>query len=239
MILFPAIDIKDGKCVRLRQGDFNQVEVFGQDPLQMAQKWQSQGAQYLHIVDLDGAKQGKGINRQVIKKIVQTLTIPVQLGGGIRSMEDVEILLSAGISRVILGTGALEDENFVEEALLRYEERIVVSLDAKDGYVALSGWTKVSDCKASDLAQKLYQKGLQTIVYTDIAKDGMMIGPNFAELAAMQKVFNGQIIASGGVTTVDDVKKLARMNLYGAIIGKALYVGTIDLPAALRISTEQ
>jgi len=233
MIIFPAIDIKNGKCVRLEQGDFSKVNIFGEDPVAMALRWFREGGQYLHIVDLDGAKTGEAVNKEIIKNIVQAVPIPVQFGGGIRSMAYAEEMLEAGVARVILGTGALEDRGFAREILQKYGDRIAVSMDAKKGFLAVRGWTEVSDVKAADLAHELEGFGLKTIVYTDIAKDGMLSGPNFSELAVMQKACGCQIIASGGVTTAADVEKLRAMELYGAIIGKALYAGSIRLAEVL------
>lgn len=229
MIIFPAIDIKDGRCVRLTQGDYNQVETFSTDPVETALKWQSQGGKYLHLVDLDGALVGKPVNKDLIKNIVSALTIPVQVGGGIRDLTYAEEMLSVGISRVILGTSALADRNFVKTILQKHGEKVAVSIDAKNGFVAVKGWTEVSDIKAVDFAKELEGYGLQTIIYTDIAKDGMMSGPNFSELQNLQQNVKSNIIASGGITTAADVNKLREMNLYGAIIGKALYTGSIIL----------
>jgi phosphoribosylformimino-5-aminoimidazole carboxamide ribotide isomerase len=233
MIIFPAIDLKNGKCVRLEQGDFNKESIFADDPLVIALKWQDQGAKYLHLVDLDGTLTGKSENLSIIKKIVSTLSIPVQLGGGIRSEEQISKLLDIGIARVIIGTKALGDEIFMKDMLEKHEDKVIVSIDAKNGFVATNGWTEVSNIKALDLALRLKELGLKTLVYTDIAKDGMMIGPNFKELEEINKNTGLQIIASGGVSTLEDVKKLKGMNLYGAIIGKALYINKIKLEDAL------
>ncbi len=233
MILFPAIDIKNGKCVRLEQGDFSKMKVFGEDPVAMARHWCNEGGQYLHIVDLDGAKTGEAVNKEIIKDIVKSVSVPVQCGGGIRNLAYGEELLEAGVSRIILGTGALEDQVFTRDILKRHGEKIAVSMDAKDGFLAVRGWTEVSEVKAADFARELEDLGLKTLVYTDIAKDGMLAGPNFAELAVMQAACGCQIIASGGVTTPADVQKLRKMDLYGAIIGKALYAGSIRLSEVL------
>ena len=228
MIIFPAIDLKDGKCVRLKQGDFNQLDVFGEDPKATAAKWQSQGGKYLHVVDLDGALEGKTVNRQAIREIVEVLDIPLQIGGGIRNEETVNELFKLGVSRLILGTSALKDKEFTKKMIETYKEKIAVSIDAKNGKVAINGWLDVSETNAFDLGQELVAMGLKTLVYTDIAKDGMLAGPNFEELEKMNEL-DLDIIASGGVTTPEDVKKLKEMNLYGAIIGKALYTGAINL----------
>jgi phosphoribosylformimino-5-aminoimidazole carboxamide ribotide isomerase len=229
MIIFPAIDLKDGKCVRLIQGDYNQKQVFSDDPVEVAMKWQAQGGQYLHLVDLGAALTGIPENKKTIEQIVQALDIPVQVGGGIRDMGYAEELMDLGVARVILGTSALIDLEFTKAILKKHHQRIAVSIDAKNGFVAIKGWTEVSSIKAADLANQLKAYGLETIVYTDIAMDGMMKGPNFKELESMQQETGLKIIASGGVSTGADIERLRRMDLYGAIVGKALYTGAIDL----------
>lgn len=235
MILFPAIDLKNGHCVRLEQGDFNKTQVFSHNPVEMALKWESQGGAYLHLVDLDGAKEGSPANLHVIKDILSTLTIPVQIGGGIRSMKYGETLLELGVSRIILGTAALHDKAFAEEAIKEFGERVAVSIDAKDGMVATHGWVEVSEIKSVEFAKELESFGLETLIYTDIAKDGMMEGPNFDQLEEMQKAVRMNIIASGGVSFDTDLLALKELNLYGAIIGKALYTGAINLENAIKI----
>lgn len=229
MIIFPAIDLKDGKCVRLVQGDYKQKQVFSDNPIETALKWQSQGAEYLHLVDLGGALTGIPENKNVIKNIVKALAIPLQVGGGIRSMTYADELISMGVARIILGTSALADDQFMRKVLEKYHDQVAVSLDAKNGFVAIKGWTEISSVKASDLAISLKAFGLTTIVYTDIAKDGMMLGPNFQELSGMQIKTGLNIIASGGVATISDVERIREMNVYGIIIGKALYTGDISL----------
>lgn len=229
MIIFPAIDLRGGKCVRLQQGEFDKEDIYGENPVEVAQKWERKGAKFLHLVDLDGALKGTSLNGEVIKDIVKTLRIPVQLGGGIRTIEDIERVLNLGVSRVILGTSAVKINGFVEKALSLYKDKIAVSIDAKKGYVAIDGWTKVSDLKALDFAKDLEKMGLKTLIYTDIAKDGMLSGPNFEELESLKKHVSMDIIASGGVSSKEDVEKIRELNLYGAIIGKALYTGNINL----------
>ncbi|MEG0642196.1 MAG: 1-(5-phosphoribosyl)-5-[(5-phosphoribosylamino)methylideneamino]imidazole-4-carboxamide isomerase [Clostridium sp.] len=229
MIIFPAIDIRGGQCVRLMQGDFNRETVYGSSPADMAKKWEEDGAKYIHVVDLDGAKDGEGKNLSAIEGIVKAVSIPVQLGGGIRTINYINKLIEVGVSRVILGTAVVEKEGFVEEAVLKYKDKIAVSLDAKNGYVATKGWTNVTDILALDIAKKLENIGVKTIIYTDISKDGMLIGPNFNETDYLNKSVNINIIASGGVSTVEDVKRLTDMNIYGAIIGKALYDNKVSL----------
>lgn len=227
MIIFPAIDILKGKCVRLIQGDYNREKVYGDSPVAMAKKWEEKGAEFIHIVDLDGAKSGKSINESIIIEIAKSVNVPVQVGGGIRSMETVKTYLNNGVNRVIIGTAAIEDEQFLRDAVNTYGERIVVSLDAKNGYVATDGWTDTSDVVALDLVKKLEQLGVKTIVYTDIAKDGMLQGPNLVEQKAINEATSIDVIASGGVTTKEDVANLKQLNMYGAIVGKALYDGKI------------
>lgn len=227
MIIFPAIDILNGKCVRLIQGDYQQETVYSDSPVNMALEWERKGAEYLHLVDLDGAKTGQSINKQVIKEIAQSVSIPVQVGGGIRSIETVKEHIENGVSRVIIGTAAISDPDFLQQAVDTYEDKIAVSIDAKNGYVATDGWTRTSEIKAIDLLLELEQMGVETIVYTDILKDGMLQGPNFAELTTINQATSIDVIASGGVTTKEDVQQLQSMNLYGAIIGKALYDGNL------------
>lgn len=227
MIIFPAIDILNGKCVRLIQGDYQQETVYSDSPVNMALEWESKGAEYLHLVDLDGAKTGQSINKQVIKEIAQSVSIPVQVGGGIRSIETVKEHIENGVSRVIIGTAAISDPDFLQQAVDTYEDKIAVSIDAKNGYVATDGWTRTSEIKAIDLLLELEQMGVETIVYTDILRDGMLQGPNFAELTTINQATSIDVIASGGVTTKEDVQQLQSMDLYGAIIGKALYDGNL------------
>ncbi|MEF9935457.1 MAG: 1-(5-phosphoribosyl)-5-[(5-phosphoribosylamino)methylideneamino]imidazole-4-carboxamide isomerase [Clostridium sp.] len=229
MIIFPAIDIRGGQCVRLLQGDFDKETVYGNSPADTAKKWEDQGAKFIHIVDLDGAKDGEGRNFLAIKDAISNVSIPVQVGGGIRTLEYVDQLIEAGAARVILGTAVIEDRDFVVSAVNKHGDKIAVSLDAKNGYVATKGWTEVTDSLAKDVAKDLEAIGVKTIVYTDIAKDGMLIGPNFEETDELNKHVNIDIIASGGVSSVEDVKKLTEMNIYGAIIGKALYDEKVSL----------
>ena len=231
MIIFPAIDIRNGKCVRLKQGNFNQMETFSTDPADTAKKWESQGGKYLHIVDLDGALKGYPVNISTIEQILNQVQVPIQFGGGIRNEESVRRMLNLGVNRVILGTSALADKQFTESMIKKYKERIAVSIDAKRGKVAVQGWTQISEINALDLAKELTDFGLRTIIYTDIAKDGMLQGPNFGELKRIDTVAEN-LIASGGISTVDDLNQLRNMNLYGAIVGKALYTGAVKLKYA-------
>lgn len=233
MILFPAIDIRNGKCVRLIQGDYNQEKIYNDSPVEVAKQWQEKQANYLHIVDLDGAKTGESGNIDTIKAIAQQTTIPIQVGGGIRSLQRIDDCLKAGVDRVIVGTAAINDKNFLQRSVRKYGAQIAVSIDARNGYVATDGWTETSSVKATTLVKELEQLGVKTIIYTDILKDGMLKGPNFNELQEIKDATSINLIASGGVTTKEDVNQLKSMNLYGAIIGKALYDGTITFESLL------
>lgn len=233
MILFPAIDIRDGKCVRLIQGDYDQEIIYNDSPTAMAKEWEKQGAEYIHVVDLDGAKTGNSLNREAIQAIAKSVSIPVQVGGGIRTMEIIDAHIASGVSRVIIGTAAIQDKPFLKQAVEKYGDKIAVSIDARKGFVATDGWTKTSDVLAVDLLSELEIIGVKTVVYTDIMKDGMMQGPNFYELEIMDKASTIDIIASGGVSTVEDIVQLRELELYGAIIGKALYEGKISLKKVL------
>ncbi|WP_434799577.1 1-(5-phosphoribosyl)-5-[(5-phosphoribosylamino)methylideneamino]imidazole-4-carboxamide isomerase [Terrisporobacter vanillatitrophus] len=235
MIIFPAIDIKDNKCVRLLQGDFNKVNIYGDDPSQMAEKWEEKGAEFIHIVSLNGARGEGNINDESIKKILQSVNIPIQIGGGVRDEKRIEDLLAMGVNRVIIGSMAVKNKELLKDLVKKYKEKIVVSIDAKNGKVAIEGWEEVSTLDSIELCKELEEIGVKTIVYTDISKDGMMIGPNFHIYEKLSKETNLDIIASGGVTTLEDVKKLNLMNLYGAIIGKSLYENKIELKEALSL----
>ena len=236
MIIFPAIDILNGQCVRLIQGDYNKEKVYSNSPIHMAKKWEEKGAEYIHIVDLDGAKTGRSINQEIILEIAKTVQVPIQVGGGIRSIETIKDYLENGVSRVIIGTAAINNPDFLQEAVDKFQEKIAVSIDARGGYVATDGWTDTSDVKALDLVKKLENVGVKTIVYTDIAKDGMLQGPNLEEQKAMNEATTINVIASGGVTTKEDVENLRALNLYGVIIGKALYDGKLTLESILEES---
>lgn len=235
MIIFPAIDIKDNKCVRLLQGDFNKVNIYGDDPSEMAKKWEEKGAKFIHIVSLNGARGEGNINDYSIKKILQSINIPIQIGGGVRDEKRIEDLLAMGVNRVIIGSMAVKNKELLKNLVKKYKEKIVVSIDAKNGKVAIEGWEEVSSLDSINLCKELEEIGVKTIVYTDISKDGMMIGPNFHIYEKLSKETNLNIIASGGVTTLEDVKKLNLMNLYGAIIGKSLYENKIELKEVLSL----
>lgn len=238
MILLPAIDIMNGKVVRLYQGQFDQVTEYGDDPLKTARHWESLGARYLHVVDLDGAKSGECRNAQVIQRIARGVSIPVETGGGIRSREVVDDYLNNGIARVVLGTRAVEDQAFLADVLKAWGDRIAVSLDCSNGFVAQRGWVETSTVKGVDLARELVSMGLKYIIYTDIARDGALTGPNIPGLKAMLKLEGVHIIASGGVKDISDIRVLAALessNLYGVITGRAIYEGKLDLAEALKI----
>ncbi len=229
MILFPAIDIRDGKCVRLIQGDYDQEIIYNDSPTAMALDWEKQGADYIHVVDLDGAKTGNSLNRDAIQAIAKSVSIPIQVGGGIRTMEIIDAHIASGVSRVIIGTAAIQDKPFLKQAVEKYGDKIAVSIDARKGFVATDGWTETSDVLAVDLLHELELIGVKTVIYTDILKDGMMQGPNFHELEMMDKASSINIVASGGVSTEEDIAQLRDLDLYGAIIGKALYEGKLSL----------
>jgi phosphoribosylformimino-5-aminoimidazole carboxamide ribotide isomerase len=236
MIIYPAIDVKDGKCVRLTQGKFNDVTVYSENPVEMALQWERMGARYLHVIDLDGARLGEPRNTAVISEMAVKLGIPVQLGGGIRSIERIEILLCKGIQRVILGTSAVKDPKLVKEAIRNFENNVVIGIDAKEGKVAIDGWATTSDFTAVDFARKMEDLGARTIIYTDISRDGMLNGPNLKAMEEMVKAVGIEIIASGGVGKLEDIKNLKEIGMPGVIVGKALYTGDLDLAEALEIA---
>src|SRR5262245_43859716 len=234
MQLYPAIDLRGGHCVRLKQGDYGQEILFDTDPVAVARRWANLGAHWLHIVDLDGTKQGRPINGHVIRRIRAAVTIPIQLGGGMRDDSHIEKAFSWGVERVIIGTRALSDPGWLRSVSERHPGRIVLGLDARSGMAATHGWLETSEHSAVDVARRASAWPLAAIVYTDIAKDGMLAGPNVEALAELTEAAALPVIASGGITTVEDVKTLARLNLAGCIIGRALYEGKLDLSEALR-----
>ncbi|MEY5010494.1 MAG: 1-(5-phosphoribosyl)-5-[(5-phosphoribosylamino)methylideneamino] imidazole-4-carboxamide isomerase [Verrucomicrobiota bacterium] len=231
MLLFPAIDLMSGQVVRLRQGRADQKTVYSDDPAAFAKRWEDEGGDFLHMVDLDAAFSGVHRNLDSVRAITRAITIPCQLGGGMRSEEAIANALEAGVARVVIGTRAAESMEFVEKMATKFgPERIAVGIDAKNGKVSVKGWTEVSSLEASDLARQAQEAGAGTVIYTDIATDGMLQGPNFAELERMLSLLRCQLIASGGVSSAADVERLAGMpGLYGCIIGKALYDGAVDL----------
>lgn len=236
MNIFPAIDLYEGSAVRLFKGDYNQMTVYDKNPLNIAKKFEECGAEFLHMVDLEGAKTGLTPNLETIENIVKNTSLFVELGGGIRSMETVEKYLSIGVSRVILGTAAITDEAFLDEAIAKYGEKIAVGVDIKDGFVAIKGWTEKSQYTFEDFCKKMQDKGVKTLICTDISKDGAMKGTNRELYKSLSESLSLDIIASGGVSSIDDVKALREMNLYGAIIGKAYYTNAIDLKEAIEVA---
>lgn len=240
MRLYPAIDLKDGKCVRLVQGDYNAVTVFGDTPSEMAKRWEKEGGSYIHLVDLDGAKEGRSINEAAIKSIIEAVDIPVELGGGIRTLSQIEEKLALGVDRIILGSAAVRDKALVKKAIDRFgSDKIVVGVDAKEGRVAIEGWLEVTDISAVDFCLALKKLGVKTIIYTDIAKDGMMQGPNVEETKRLVEATGLRIVASGGVATLEDLQAVEEAGVEGAIIGKALYLGAIDLKEAVGLFEKQ
>lgn len=236
MLLIPAVDIKNGKCVRLTRGKPETAIVYEEDPVKAALNWQEQGAQYLHLVDLDGAFQGKPINSELIKKILAYLHIPAEIGGGIRNPADIKLYLNAGADRVILGTQAVRAPRVLAEALQQFKERIAVGIDTAGGKVAVEGWAKSSTTTALALARKVTDLGVKTIIYTDIATDGTLKGPNLKGLEEFAKNTRAKIIASGGITSLTDIRniiKLEKNGVTGMIIGKALYTGALNFKEAL------
>lgn len=233
MRIYPAIDIIDGACVRLLKGDYSKKTEYAENPLDVASDFEKDGAEFIHIVDLDGARCGNMPNFDLICNIAKTVSIPIEVGGGIRSMEAVEKYLSNGVRRVILGTAAIKNPKFTEEAVKRFGDGIVVGIDAKNGYAATDGWESVSQVTATELAKKMEKIGVSTIIYTDIETDGMLKGPNFRAMEEMAKAVSIDIVASGGVSSIGDVEKLKLCGVEGAIIGKALYTENISLKEAI------
>ena len=239
MELIPAIDLIDGKCVRLYQGDYSQETVYSDDPVEVALRWESMGASRIHIVDLDGARSGNPDNLPVVKRIVSAVRVPVQMGGGVRTLDTARRILDAGVQRVMLGTVAVRDPDIVREACAEFgSDAIVVAVDSKDGKVAVSGWTSDSDMKAADLIASMMQAGVQTFLCTDITRDGTLSGPNYALMRNLAQVAGEGVIAAGGIASVEHLRRLANVGVGGAVIGKALYTGDIDLADALTAIAE-
>ena len=237
MYIYPAIDLYGGKAVRLFKGDYAQMTVYSDDPVSVAKDFAAAGASHIHLVDLEGAKIGRPANLAVIAKIVETTGLFAEVGGGIRDMATVDSYLSIGVSRVILGTAAVKDPDFLHAALQKYGEKIAVGVDLKDGFVAIKGWMETSDLKAEEFFEKMQKSGVKTIICTDISRDGAMKGTNRALYRALSEKFDIDLIASGGVSSMEDVMALADMKLHGAIIGKAYYIGAIDLKQAVEAAT--
>ncbi|NOY29905.1 MAG: 1-(5-phosphoribosyl)-5-[(5-phosphoribosylamino)methylideneamino]imidazole-4-carboxamide isomerase [Planctomycetes bacterium] len=233
MQIWPAIDLLSGKCVRLEQGDYARETVFSDDPVAVALQFQSQGAKHLHLVDLDGARDGKPTNFEVVRAIVEAVDMECELGGGVRSQETIETLLDTGLNRLVLGTSALKNADWFREMCRQFPGQLVLGIDARNGLVATDGWLETSDTPATTLADQFREVPLAAIVYTDIATDGMLAGPNVAAMAEMQKHVDTPVVASGGVTSASDVQQLAEAGLAAAIIGRALYAEKLTLPEAL------
>ncbi len=236
MLIFPAIDLYDGKAVRLYKGDYQNMTVYSESPLSVALDFVAAGAKCIHMVDLEGARDGTTPNLAIVREIAEKTPLFTEIGGGIRSMETVRAYLDAGVDRVILGTAAVTDPEFLKQALAEYGERIAVGVDIKDGKVAIKGWLETAEDDALTFCEKMQALGVRTIISTDISKDGAMMGANHALYRTLSERFDLQIVASGGVSSLDDVKKLRSLELYGAIIGKAYYTGAIDLKEAIEVS---
>ena len=238
MLIFPAIDLFDGKAVRLFKGDYAQMTVYNENPVAVAHDFSAAGATCLHLVDLEGAKNGTTPNLETVRKIINETSLFTEIGGGIRNMDTVRAYLEVGVDRVILGTAAVTDEAFLREAVATYGERVAVGVDIKDGRVAIKGWTEKSELDAFDFCRRLEELGVSTVICTDISKDGAMQGTNRALYRDLSKAFKLQIVASGGVSTIEDVSHLASLGLYGAIIGKAYYTGAIKLSEAIEVASK-
>ncbi len=233
MEIWPAIDLRGGKCVRLQQGDYGRETVFGDDPPAMARHWVELGAEHLHLVDLDGAKEGRTANVQSVRAIVEAVEIPCELGGGIRNEETIRELLDLGLSRLVIGTLAIRQADWFRQMCQKFPGKLVLGIDAREGRVATDGWMETSDVKATELAAQFAGEPIAAVVYTDIATDGMLSGPNLPAMAEMPPAVEWPVVASGGVTTKEDVARLAAVPMAGCIIGRALYEGTLTLPDAL------
>ncbi len=238
MELIPAIDLHNGACVRLVQGDFDRATVFSNDPAAMARHWEQQGASRLHVVDLDGAKTGRPVNTEAITAIVQAVEIPVQLGGGLRNADTVRDAFALGVERVILGTAAVQQPDLLGELVARYRPRIIVGVDARNGKVATSAWLETSDIDATTLVRDMTDMGVERFIYTDITRDGTMTEPNFGATAALVETDGAAIIASGGISALSHIRRLATLGVEGVVIGRALYAGTLSLPDALAVLRE-
>ncbi len=241
MELFPAIDIRGGKCVRLLKGDFEQETVFSDSPADMAAEWESQGATFLHLVDLDGARAGRPQNLETVKAILAKVKIPVEMGGGIRTMDDVREVLALGVQRVILGSVAVHDPELVKAACAEFGDRVVVGIDAKNGMVAVEGWAETSNLEAPVLGKMMADAGVKTIIYTDISRDGTLAGVNVEATVEMAQKSGLQVVASGGIKNIEDIRALKayeKEGIAGAILGKSLYMHTLSLPEALALAAE-
>lgn len=241
MIVIPAVDIKDGRCVRLKQGRMSEETVYSDDPVQMAGTWYSKGAERIHLVDLDGAVEGKRVNGEVIRKIARSVPVPVELGGGIRNLASIEFYLEAGVEWVILGTVVCKNPEMVEEACRRFPGHVMLAIDARAGRVAVEGWTEDTERSAIEVARPFDGRGIAAVIYTDIQRDGMSVGPNLQATGEMAKALKTPVIASGGISGLEDIRKvmtLSGQGVMGVITGRALYEGTLDLGEAIRMSKE-
>ena len=236
MEVIPAIDLKDGRCVRLYQGDFSKEQVYSDDPVEVARRWEREGAPRIHIVDLDAAVSGRPQNLSIIERLSSEATVPVQVGGGVRGMATLERYLEAGVQRAILGTAAVEDVDFVQEACRRYPESVIIGVDAKDGYVRISGWTRESDLTAIELVNRMEGLGARRFIYTDVSRDGTLTEPNFDAVAQILSLTSAAVIASGGVSSIEHLVWLKEIGVEGAIVGKALYTGDIALQEAIKVA---
>ncbi len=242
MLIIPAVDIRKGKCVRLLQGRIDRETVYSDDPISMAQRWEELGSELIHVVDLDGAFEGRPGNMDIIKRMIASLRIQVEVGGGIRDIETIEDYITGGASMVILGTVALEDPGFVEDVCNRFPGRVTVGIDARDGYVAIKGWTEVTREKASMLARRFDGLGITAIIYTDIKRDGMLVGPNVEGIKEFASSTDIPVIASGGISGIEDIKRVLDIEEYGVtgiIVGKAIYDGTLDFQEAVKIANSR
>jgi phosphoribosylformimino-5-aminoimidazole carboxamide ribotide isomerase len=239
VLILPAIDLRGGQCVRLRQGDYARETVFGDDPAMMARRWVDQGAAYLHLVDLDGARAGSPVNGDSVRRIVAAAGVPCQLGGGIRTEDHIREVLGWGVERVVLGTRALQDPTWCEAMCRAFPRQVCLGIDAREGRVAVQGWQETSQQTALELARHVAVWPLAALVYTDISRDGMLAGPNIEATAEIAAAVRAPVIASGGVATLDDVAALARRGLHGCIIGRALYEGRLDLAAVIALARRE
>ncbi len=235
MMIYPAVDLLDGKCVRLREGNRENTTVYYEDAVEAAKLWEAKGAERLHVIDLNGAFSGSMSNRKTIEKLIGAVKIPVQVGGGLRSITAINEVLELGAARVIIGTAAVMEEELLEEGVSRFRDKLAVSIDAREGYVAVNGWVNISELSAYNFARKIVEKGLKNIIYTDISRDGTLRGPNFDGVEKMCNVEGAKIIASGGVKSLDDLRALKAIGVDGVIIGTALYTGDLKLEEALEI----
>lgn len=236
MLILPAIDLYDKKAVRLYKGDYEQMTVYSENPIEIARDFEEKGATFIHLVDLEGAKNGTTPNIDVVRKIADYTSLDIEIGGGIRDEQTVKKYLDIGVTRVILGTAAVTDDEFLRRVVAKYKQAVAVGVDLKDGYVAIKGWTEKSQKTADEFFSHLSDIGVKTVICTDISKDGAMEGTNRELYKSLSQKYNMDIVASGGVSSIDDIKALREMNLYGAILGKAYYIGAVDLKEAVEVA---